>query len=83
MKSFKKTTFREGYKPTFSEFKKSHSNVIALEDMAEAYETITGKKPNKKQLKDIEVNNKLILGKDGNTSTATSKGREAKPTTSS
>lgn len=83
MKSFKTTTFREGYKPTFPEFKKSHANVIALEDMAEAFEILTGKKPSAKQLQDIEVENETILDKDGNTSTAASEGGEDKPTGSS
>lgn len=83
MKSFKNTTFREGYKPTFSEFIESHANVIALEDMAEAFETLTSKKPSRKQLKEIEVINEFILDKNGNTSTATTKGSEDKSRISS
>ena len=83
MSHFKNTTFREGYNPTFSEFKKSHANVISLEDMAEAFEACTGNKPTKKQLEKIEVIDETTLDKDGNTSTATKKGREAKPTKSS
>ena len=56
MKKFKNTTFREGYNPTFSEFKKSHKKVIDANDMEVAYEVVTGKKPKRK---------------DGNTTTAT------------
>lgn len=55
MANFNKTTFREGYLPTFSEFKKTHKNVIATSEMAKAYKALTGKTPTKKQLKDIEV----------------------------
>lgn len=79
MKRYKTTTFREGYNPTFPEFLKSHKNVIALEDMAEAYEVVTGRKPERKDLKQIDVINETILEDNGNTSTATRKGREAKP----
>lgn len=82
MKTFKSTSFREGYNPTFPEFLNSHKNVIAFDDMAEAFEVVTGKKPTKKDLKQIEVIGEIILDKDGNTSTATSKGREDKSTKS-
>lgn len=47
MKKFKNTTFREGYNPSFSEFKKSHSKVIDVNDIEVAYELVTGKKPKK------------------------------------
>lgn len=58
MKRFKNTTFREGYNPTFSEFKKAHKNTIDINEMEVAYEVVTGKKPKKK---------------DGNTTRATNK----------
>ena len=74
MKKFKNTTFREGYNPSFSEFKKSHANTIALEDMAEAFKVVTGKAPTNKQKQALqkEIN--------GNTSTTARKSKEANAT---
>lgn len=76
MKRFKNTTFREGYNPSFPEFKKSHASIIALEDMAEAYKIVSGKEPTKtqKQALQKEIN--------GNTSKATGKGEEDNATAS-
>ena len=55
MAEFKNTTFREGYNPSLSEFKKTHGHLFNENEIEKAYEVVTGKKPK---------------NKDGNTTTA-------------
>lgn len=54
MAGFKNTTFREGYKPTFSEFVKGHSKIFSKEEMKEAFKACTGKSPSAKDLKSLD-----------------------------
>lgn len=54
MKKFKNTTFREGYNPTFSEFRKAHSKIFSVEEMPEAYKACTGKSTSAKDKKELK-----------------------------
>ncbi|GAB4165947.1 MAG: hypothetical protein Tsb0033_27940 [Winogradskyella sp.] len=70
-KVYKNVSFNENYSPKWDEFKKSHSHIIPLDELEEAYKALTGKDITKKQ--------KTALQKEinGNTSTATSESSEA------
>lgn len=76
MKQFKNTTFKEGYNPSFLEFKKAHGHVISSQDMEAAYKVVSGKDLTKKQKDDLK---KDI---DGNTSATAGKSKEVKSRTS-
>jgi hypothetical protein len=43
MAKYKNTEFREGYSPSFSEFKKSHKKIFSEEEMEDAYKACTGR----------------------------------------
>lgn len=64
MAKYKNTTFREGYNPTFSEFKKSHKKTIGIDNLADAYKALTGNKPTKSEITKLQ---KEINGNSGST----------------
>ena len=70
-KVYKNVSFNENYSPKWDEFKKSHSHIIPLNELPEAYKSLTGKEITKKQ------QNALQKEIDGHTSTATSTSSEA------
>jgi len=66
-KSFKNTTFRSDYNPTFQEFLSSHFKVFGRKDLADAFKAVTGENVNAKQKEEIKNY------KDGDTKPAAEK----------